>query len=229
MNMSSHRRNWKVSKMQYFPPIADETSRGIKMANAKYNMNNKFAVMNRKKAGKYLKKLREKANPKLTQRRLSTILGIGYYTFISQIEAGASRLPPDKVILWAEACNANVSDVGKTLLKYYDPYMYQAIFRPTERLHHRSTWSEHDIRFLRYLWEETNLKAAEIGGKLGKTKNAILGKVYREQIKRKVGTYKNGSPYTAINDTPQVSSCGASNQLLLTATVARFPVYNQYT
>ena len=168
------------------------------MANAKYNLNDKLAVRNRKKAGKYLKKLREKANPKLTQRRLSTILGIDYYTFISQIEAGASRLPSDKLTLWAEACNANVSDVGKTLLKYYEPYMYAAIFQPTERLHHRRTWSKGDTRFLRYLWEETNLKAVEIGGKLGRTKNAVLGKVYREQIKRKVGTRKLGSAYTAV-------------------------------
>ena len=98
------------------------------MANAKYNMADKIAVENRKKAGAYLKDIRMKTEPRITQKQIADKLGIEYYTFISQVEAGASRLPPQHVADWAKICNASISEVGKTLLKYYDPHMFDAIF-----------------------------------------------------------------------------------------------------
>ena len=81
-------------------------------------MADKIAVENRKKAGAYLRNIRMKAEPRITQKQMANKLGIEYYTIISQVEAGASRLSPQLVADWAKICNADISEVEKTLLKY---------------------------------------------------------------------------------------------------------------
>lgn len=55
----------------------------------------------RRLGGRWLKERRERAG--LSQRQLAEILGVEYYTFISQIETGHGRIPPDRYAAWAEA------------------------------------------------------------------------------------------------------------------------------
>lgn len=80
----------------------------------------------RKEAGHYLRRLREAA--KLTQHQVAQRVGIEYYTMISQVERGASRVPPDRLQSWAEALGVDTREFTKRLLRYYDPYSWQIIF-----------------------------------------------------------------------------------------------------
>lgn len=80
----------------------------------------------RKEAGKWLKDLRLKAN--LTQRDLAEKVGLDYYTFISQLEVGRGRIPPDRYEMWAQALGLNSADFVKQLMRYYDPETYRILF-----------------------------------------------------------------------------------------------------
>jgi transcriptional regulator with XRE-family HTH domain len=60
----------------------------------------------RKQGGTYLKKLRNKSG--LTQREVAEAAGFKYYTFISQIENGAGRIPPNLYANYAKAVDADV-------------------------------------------------------------------------------------------------------------------------
>jgi transcriptional regulator with XRE-family HTH domain len=76
--------------------------------------------------GLWLKALREATG--LSQREFADRVGIGYYTFISQIENGRGRLPPDRYEIWAEALNIEIKDFVKGLMRYYDPVTYRLLF-----------------------------------------------------------------------------------------------------
>ncbi|KZD06452.1 helix-turn-helix domain-containing protein [Oceanibaculum pacificum] len=80
----------------------------------------------RQEAGLWLKQLRE--TRKLTQRELAERVNINYYTFISQIEAGKGRVPPESYQLWADALGVERVEFVKRLLAYYDPFTYRALF-----------------------------------------------------------------------------------------------------
>lgn len=80
----------------------------------------------RQMAGQWLRSLRE--NRKLTQRDLAESIGLRYYTFISQIESGQGRIPPDQYEAWATALGINSQEFVKTLMMYYDPYTYRLLF-----------------------------------------------------------------------------------------------------
>jgi transcriptional regulator with XRE-family HTH domain len=86
----------------------------------------------RKKAGTWLKKLRERAE--LTQRDLATRVGWEYYTFVSQIEAGKGRVPPQMYEAYADTLGVDVQDFTKKMLMFYDPFTYKLLFgQPTKR------------------------------------------------------------------------------------------------
>ena len=80
----------------------------------------------RQQAGSWLRELREAAG--LSQRELAARVGTEYYTFISQLETGRGRLPPDKYRVWAEAVNLAPYDFVKRLMGYYDPVTYGVLF-----------------------------------------------------------------------------------------------------
>jgi len=80
----------------------------------------------RKRGGRYLKELRERAE--ITQRDLAEAVGMRYYTFISQLENGTGRVPPDQLEAFASALGVDVGDFAKKLLMYYDPHYYKALF-----------------------------------------------------------------------------------------------------
>ena len=63
----------------------------------------------RREGGRWLKEQREKAG--LSQRQLAFKVGADYYTFISQLETGRGRIPPDRYRDWAEALGVPPRDL----------------------------------------------------------------------------------------------------------------------
>jgi transcriptional regulator with XRE-family HTH domain len=80
----------------------------------------------RREAGRWLKRLREQRG--LSQRQMAAAIGAEYYTFISQVEAGRGRIPPDRYAAWAGALGVEPKFLVRTLLRYYDPATYNALF-----------------------------------------------------------------------------------------------------
>lgn len=91
-----------------------------------YRLTSPLAKLLRKRAGAYLKGLRNDAG--LTQAELAKRLDLDYYTFISQIELGTARVPSELIEPYARALGRPVQEVAKQLLFYLDPYMYRALF-----------------------------------------------------------------------------------------------------
>jgi transcriptional regulator with XRE-family HTH domain len=98
------------------------------MAYTKYRMDKAGARKKRIEAGEYIKSLRLAHDPKLTQRALADRLKLTYYTFISQVETGAARVPPESQVAWAKALEVDSQEFAKKLLSYYDPHTFKAIF-----------------------------------------------------------------------------------------------------
>jgi transcriptional regulator with XRE-family HTH domain len=85
----------------------------------------------RNQAGVWLRELREKR--RLSQRQLAGRVGAEYYTFISQLENGRGRIPPDRYLVWAEALGIEPRSFVRTLMSYYDPVTYNIIFGQESR------------------------------------------------------------------------------------------------
>jgi transcriptional regulator with XRE-family HTH domain len=68
----------------------------------------------RKLAGDWLKQRR--ADAELSQADLAARLGLKYYTFISQVENGFSRVPTEQAAF------------AKHLLMYYEPELHRLLF-----------------------------------------------------------------------------------------------------
>ena len=94
----------------------------------------------RREAGIWLRERRIDA--RLTQRDLAKLLSMEYYTFISQIESGRGRVPPEKYRDYADALRVDRRDFATMMLKFYDHWTYDLIFggpktaRQTQTLAH---------------------------------------------------------------------------------------------
>jgi transcriptional regulator with XRE-family HTH domain len=80
----------------------------------------------RREGGRWLRELREMVG--LSQRELAAQVNVEYYTFISQLENGRGRIPPDSYRAWARALQIAPRDFVKNLMKYYDPIAYDILF-----------------------------------------------------------------------------------------------------
>jgi len=80
----------------------------------------------RKQAGDWLKQRRADAG--LSQVALAERLGMKYYTFISQVENGFSRVPTEAMEVWALQLGLEPSEFAKHLLLYYEPELYRLLF-----------------------------------------------------------------------------------------------------
>lgn len=80
----------------------------------------------RQDAGRWLKQLREERG--LSQRELAKLVGLNFYTFISQLESGRGRIPPDRYKVWADALQVDTQDFVRELLRFYDPITYSFLF-----------------------------------------------------------------------------------------------------
>ena len=91
-----------------------------------YKANSKESKALRRKAGVFLKHCRTNAG--LTQRELAKLVDIDYYTFISQLECGQGRVPPNLYVPLAQAMGINLTEFTKTMLQYYAPFTYHALY-----------------------------------------------------------------------------------------------------
>lgn len=96
------------------------------MSYSAYRVKTEQAKELRKAAGRYVRALRQDVG--MSQLDLARALGIAYYTFVSQVENGAARVPPEGLLAWAGALRVDRREFATRLLSYYDPFMYQAIF-----------------------------------------------------------------------------------------------------
>ncbi|HJP67518.1 MAG TPA: helix-turn-helix transcriptional regulator [Sphingomicrobium sp.] len=80
----------------------------------------------RKQAGDWLKQRRADAG--LSQADLAARLGLKYYTFISQVENGFSRVPTEIMGAWAGELGLEPAAFARHLLMYYEPELYRLLF-----------------------------------------------------------------------------------------------------
>jgi transcriptional regulator with XRE-family HTH domain len=85
----------------------------------------------RRKAGRRLRELREKRG--LSQREMEQKVGAEHHTFISQLELGRGRIPPDRYLDWADALGVGAREFVCELMSYYDPVTYEIIFAGAPR------------------------------------------------------------------------------------------------
>ena len=85
-----------------------------------------IARIMRKRFGAWLKGAREDAG--LTQLDVAAILDYAYPTTVSQIERGASALPPGELERWAEAINVAPKKVAEMHLYYIEPFLFTALY-----------------------------------------------------------------------------------------------------
>ena len=68
----------------------------------------------RRDGGRWLKELREKAG--VSQRELAAAVGAEYYTFISQLETGRGRIPPDRYVITSHCASSSASFSGSGII-----------------------------------------------------------------------------------------------------------------
>jgi ribosome-binding protein aMBF1 (putative translation factor) len=73
----------------------------------------------RRQAGHILAKYRHNAG--LSQRDLAAKLKFKHYTFVSQVEGGACRLPPDLYAAWSKAVGISAHELVTAVFPLYDP------------------------------------------------------------------------------------------------------------
>ena len=85
----------------------------------------------RKLAGDWLKQRRAEAE--VSQADLAARLGLKYYTFISQVENGFSRVPTEIMGAWASELGLEQAAFARHLLMYYEPELYRLLFGSEKR------------------------------------------------------------------------------------------------
>lgn len=80
----------------------------------------------RKEAGRYVRRCREAAGK--TQQQVAKSLGMEYYTMVSQVERGKTRVPPEHLEDWARTLGVHPREFASTLLQFYDPFMWRLLF-----------------------------------------------------------------------------------------------------
>ena len=83
-------------------------------------------LTDRKLAGLWLKERREAAG--LTQRGLAAQTGDYYFTFVSEIESGRGRLPPEKYEIFSNVLGVDSREFAIKMLKFFEPTTYELIF-----------------------------------------------------------------------------------------------------
>lgn len=80
----------------------------------------------RRAGGRWLRERREAVG--LSQRQLAERIGVEYVTFISQIESGRGRVPPERYRAWASALGMEPAEFVRNILRYYDPITHEILF-----------------------------------------------------------------------------------------------------
>ena len=85
----------------------------------------------RKHFGHKLK--RQRQSLQLTQMEMSKLTGQTYFTFISNVESGGTKIPSKDLRLWADALQVNINDFTKAYLSACDQNLFECLFSSTER------------------------------------------------------------------------------------------------
>ncbi len=85
----------------------------------------------RKQAGEWLQGLRSDAG--LTQKDVAKYVGYEYYTMVSQVENGATRIPPQHYEKWARVLKQDPQEFVKRLMSFYDPLTYKVLFGSSKK------------------------------------------------------------------------------------------------
>jgi transcriptional regulator with XRE-family HTH domain len=85
-----------------------------------------------KAGGQWLKRKRIDAG--LTQNDLARLIGLKYYTWISQLEAG-QQVPPDKFAEFARALKMDPEEFTREQLRFFQPEVYKILFGPRADTH----------------------------------------------------------------------------------------------
>jgi len=85
----------------------------------------------RKRFGHKLKRHRESLQ--LTQMEMSKLTGQTYFTFISNVESGGTKIPSKDLRLWADALQVNINDFTKAYLCAVDQNLFECLFSSTDR------------------------------------------------------------------------------------------------
>lgn len=80
----------------------------------------------RRDGGQWLRQRRLERG--LSQRELAQAVGADYYTFISQLENGRGRIPPDRYGDWAEALGLESPIFVFNIMRFYDPVTFEILF-----------------------------------------------------------------------------------------------------
>ena len=90
-----------------------------------FSRDRKVALL-RKQGRQWLKTLRMHAG--FAQQQLANVLGPEYCTFISQLENGIGRIPPERYEDWANALDVPVGEFVRQILCFYDPITSDLLF-----------------------------------------------------------------------------------------------------
>lgn len=80
----------------------------------------------KREGGKWLRALRERRG--LSQKELAALIGVQNSVFISQLENGRVRIPPERYDAWAEAYGLPAFEFVKALMSFYDPITHRLLF-----------------------------------------------------------------------------------------------------
>ena len=84
------------------------------------------ALKLRRKLGEILKGRRLELE--MNQKDLADAVGFGYYTMVSQIESGRTRIPPERMMDYAKTLTMSPKEFGTMVLRHYDPFTFKMIF-----------------------------------------------------------------------------------------------------
>ncbi|WP_336488254.1 helix-turn-helix domain-containing protein [Methylobacterium nigriterrae] len=80
----------------------------------------------RRECGHFLKYLRECAGH--SQRSFAAAVNQKRHLFVSQVERGVARVPPDQLRVWAQAYGIKPSSFTRMILRYYDAESFAILF-----------------------------------------------------------------------------------------------------
>ena len=91
--------------------------------------------------------------PTCRRSDLAARLGLKYYTFISQVENGFSRVPTEIMGAWANELGLEQAAFARHLLMYYEPELHRLLFGAernerslrSERKPAAGAWSEAEL------------------------------------------------------------------------------------
>lgn len=85
----------------------------------------------RKMFGQRIKSRRRELQ--MTQLELAQATGQTYFTFVSNVEAGGTKIPSKDLHIWAKALNLPLNDFAKAYLSACDENLFNCLFSADDR------------------------------------------------------------------------------------------------